>query len=262
MVRTMSPEKNSNRTAETAGAKTHFGYQDVDIAAKTAMVRDVFDSVAPRYDLMNDLMSGGIHRLWKRALIKRINPQAAMKLLDVGGGTGDIAFKFLEKGGEDVVICDINEEMLKVGRDRALDRAIIEGLKWVRGNAEQLPLEDSSIDTYVTAFCLRNVTHLAKALEEARRVLRPGGHFLCLEFSQVILPTLAKLYDSYSFNVLPMIGQLVANDRESYQYLAESIRRFPSQDEFTTMIAAAGLDQGSHQNLSGGIAAIHSAWRI
>jgi len=258
----MSEENNSYRSTGTARSKTHFGYQDVDVAEKTAMVRDVFDSVAPRYDLMNDLMSGGIHRLWKTTLIRRINPHAAMKLLDVGGGTGDIAFKFLEKGGEDVVICDINEEMLKVGRDRALDRAIIKGPKWVRGNAEQLPLEDSSVDTYVTAFCLRNVTHLAKALEEARRVLRPGGHFLCLEFSRVILPTLAKLYDSYSFNVLPIIGQLVANDRESYQYLAESIRRFPSQEEFAALIAAAGLDQGSHQNLSGGIAAIHSAWRI
>ncbi len=262
MVQTMSQKNNSNRSADPAKAKTHFGYQDVDIAEKTTRVRDVFNSVAPRYDLMNDLMSGGIHRLWKMTLIRRINPQAAMKLLDVGGGTGDIAFKFLEKGGQDVVICDINEEMLKVGRDRGLDRAIITGPRWVRGNAEQLPLEDSSINTYVTAFCLRNVTHLARALEEARRVLRPGGHFLCLEFSRVILPTLAKLYDSYSFNVLPLIGQLVANDRHSYQYLAESIRRFPPQEDFAVMIAAAGLDQVSHQNLSGGIAAIHSAWRI
>jgi|TARA_B100000315_G_scaffold254994_1_gene297239 demethylmenaquinone methyltransferase/2-methoxy-6-polyprenyl-1,4-benzoquinol methylase len=250
----MSQENNSTQT--------HFGFRDVNITEKSSMVRGVFDSVAPRYDLMNDLMSGGIHRWWKNILIKRINPGPAMKLLDVGGGTGDIAFKFLEKGGQDVIICDINEEMLKVGRDRALDRAIIEGPRWVRGNAEQLPLKDSSIDTYVTAFCLRNVTHLAEALKEARRVLRPGGHFLCLEFSRVILPSLAKLYDSYSFNVLPLIGQLVANDRDSYQYLAESIRRFPPQEDFAAMIAEAGLDQVSHQNLSGGIAAIHSAWRI
>ena len=242
--------------------QTHFGYQDVKTSEKTSMVRGVFDSVAPSYDLMNDLMSGGIHRLWKNTLIKRLNPTPHMNLLDVGGGTGDIAFRFLEKGGETVTVADINEEMLKVGRDRALDRGIITGPTWMRGNAEELPVDDSSFDAYTTAFCLRNVTHLDKALKEARRVLKPGGHFLCLEFSQVILPTLSKLYDAYSFNVLPLIGQIVAKDRDSYQDLAESIRRFPPQDDFAEMISAAGLEQVSYQNLSGGIAAIHSAWRI
>lgn len=254
MVRPMSQD---NHTTQT-----HFGFRDVDSSEKTSMVRGVFDSVAPSYDLMNDLMSGGIHRLWKNTLIRRLNPQPNMTLLDVGGGTGDIAFKFLEKGGKDVVIADINEEMLKVGRDRALDRGIIEGPKWVRGNAEQLPLEDKSIDAYATAFCLRNVTHLDQALREAHRLLKPGGHFLCLEFSHVVLPTLAKLYDTYSFNVLPLIGQIVAKDRDSYQYLAESIRRFPTQDDFVDLIGEAGLEHVSYQNLSGGIAAIHSAWKI
>ncbi len=258
MVRPMSHENNYTGTKP----QTHFGFRDVETSEKSSLVKGVFDSVAPSYDLMNDLMSGGIHRLWKNTLIQRLNPQASMKLLDVGGGTGDIAFRFLEQGGNDVVIADINEEMLKVGRDRALDRAIIDGPLWVRGNAEQLPFEDSSMDAYVTAFCLRNVTHLDKALKEARRLLKPGGHFLCLEFSQVVLPTLAKLYDTYSFNVLPWIGQVVAKDRDSYKYLAESIRRFPPPDDFAAMISEAGLDQVSYQNLSGGIAAIHSAWRI
>jgi demethylmenaquinone methyltransferase / 2-methoxy-6-polyprenyl-1,4-benzoquinol methylase len=258
MVRSMSQENFT--TADNS--RTHFGFQDVDTSEKTSMVRGVFDSVAPSYDLMNDLMSGGIHRLWKNTVIKRLKPHENMRLLDVGGGTGDLAFRFLEKGGKDVVIADINEEMLKVGRDRALDRAIIEGPTWVRGNAEALPLEDSSFDAYVTAFCLRNVTHLDQALNEARRLLKPGGHFLCLEFSRVILPTLSKLYDAYSFNILPLIGQVVAKDRDSYQYLAESIRRFPPQDEFASRIEGAGLEQVSYQNLSGGIAAIHSAWKI
>ncbi len=258
MVRLMSQENNTTQSQ----SQTHFGFQKVDTSEKTSLVRGVFDSVAPSYDLMNDLMSGGIHRLWKNTLIKRLNPNAGMKLLDVGGGTGDIAFKFLEKGGTDVVIADINEEMLKVGRNRALDRAIIAGPKWLRGNAEGLPLKDSSFDAYVTAFCLRNVTHLDQALSEARRLLKPGGHFLCLEFSQVILPTLAKLYDTYSFNVLPFIGQIVAKDRGSYQYLAESIRRFPPQDDFAALLKEAGLEHVNYQNLSGGIAAIHSAWKI
>lgn len=254
MVGPMSQENNNTTT--------HFGYRDVDVAEKTSLVRDVFDNVASSYDLMNDLMSGGIHRLWKNTLIKRLRPHPNMTLLDVGGGTGDIAFRFLNKGGEDVIICDINEEMLKVGRDRALDKAIIDGPRWIRGNAEQMPLEDSSVDAYVTAFCMRNVTHLDKALREARRLLKPGGHFLCLEFSHVVLPTLSKLYDTYSFTVLPLMGQIVAKDRASYQYLAESIRRFPSQDGFAALISEAGLDQVSYQNLSGGIAAIHSAWRL
>jgi demethylmenaquinone methyltransferase/2-methoxy-6-polyprenyl-1,4-benzoquinol methylase len=211
---------------------------------------------------MNDLMSGGIHRLWKNTLIKRLKPHSNMELLDVGGGTGDIAFGFLKAGGKKVVITDINEKMLTFGRDRALDNAIIGGGTWVLGNAEQLPFKASSFDAYVTAFCLRNVTHLDQALQEAERLLKPGGRFLCLEFSQVILPALSKLYDAYSFNILPLIGQVIAKDRSSYQYLAESIRRFPPQDQFTALIKSAGLEQVTYQNLSGGIAAIHSAWKI
>ena len=242
--------------------QTHFGYKDVDVSEKTSMVRDVFESVAPSYDLMNDLMSGGIHRLWKNTLIKRLKPHSNMELLDVGGGTGDIAFGFLKAGGKKVVITDINEKMLTFGRDRALDNAIIGGATWVLGNAEQLPFKASSFDAYVTAFCLRNVTHLDQALQEAERLLKPGGRFLCLEFSQVILPALSKLYDAYSFNILPLIGQVIAKDRSSYQYLAESIRRFPPQDHFTALIKSAGLEQVTYQNLSGGIAAIHSAWKI
>ena len=242
--------------------QTHFGYKDVDVSEKTSMVRDVFESVAPSYDLMNDLMSGGIHRLWKNTLIKRLKPHSNMELLDVGGGTGDIAFGFLKAGGKKVVITDINEKMLTFGRDRALDNAIIGRATWVLGNAEQLPFKASSFDAYVTAFCLRNVTHLDQALQEAERLLKPGGRFLCLEFSQVILPALSKLYDAYSFNILPLIGQVIAKDRSSYQYLAESIRRFPTQDQFTALIKSAGLEQVTYQNLSGGIAAIHSAWKI
>ena len=241
--------------------ETHFGYRTVAEDEKAGLVRDVFDSVAGKYDLMNDLMSMGVHRLWKNAFIDWLKPRPSMKLLDVGGGTGDIAFKYLERGGRDVTVCDINYEMLDVGRDRAIDRGHIKGLGWVNGDAETLPFPDASFDAFTIAFCIRNVTHIDKALEEARRVLKPGGHFLCLEFSRVILPVLDKAYDTYSFQVLPALGSLVAGDRESYQYLAESIRRFPDQQEFSYMIEDAGLDQVTHRNLSGGIAAIHSGWR-
>jgi len=185
-------------------------------------------------------------------------------LLDVGGGTGDIAFRFLDRVGGDgkVIVCDINKEMLSVGRDRAIDQGRLEGLNWVCGNAEQLPVPDSSVDMFTIAFCIRNVTHVDAALREARRVLKPGGRFMCLEFSQVVLPLLDKAYDVYSFKVLPWMGDVVANDAASYQYLAESIRRFPPQEEFAAMMREAGLDQVSYRNLSGGIAAIHSGWRI
>ncbi|MDG2033646.1 MAG: ubiquinone/menaquinone biosynthesis methyltransferase, partial [Rhodospirillales bacterium] len=185
-----------------------------------------------------------------------------LALLDVGGGTGDIAFGVLAKAACDVTVCDINAEMLAVGRDRAVDQGLLSGPFWTCGNAEQLPVPDETMDVYVTAFCLRNVTHLPMALQEARRVLKPGGRFLCLEFSTVALPILSEIYDLYSFQVLPILGQMVARDRESYQYLAESIRRFPNQAAFSTMIAGAGLEQVRHQNVSGGIAAIHSAWRL
>ncbi len=241
---------------------THFGFSSVPESEKASLVRGVFSSVAPRYDLMNDLMSLGVHRLWKTALIDWLKPNPAMALLDVGGGTGDIAFKFRDRNGGPVTVCDINAEMLGRGRDRALDRGLLDGVSWTCGDAERLPMGDGSVDAYTIAFCIRNVTKIPDALKEARRVLRPGGHFLCLEFSHVVLPLLEKIYDGYSFKVLPALGRMVARDEESYRYLAESIRRFPGQDDFKAMIEDAGLEQASYRNLSGGIAAIHSAWRI
>jgi len=251
----------SDNQTET-GDRTHFGFRNVSADEKTSLVRDVFNSVAPKYDLMNDLMSGGIHRLWKADLIRAIAPRDGQAILDLGGGTGDIAFGVLAKANCDVTVCDINAEMLVVGRDRGVDRGLLDGPQWTCGNGEQLPIPDSSMDIYVSAFCLRNVTRLHKALGEARRILKPGGHFLCLEFSTVALPLLSEIYDRYSFEVLPLLGQVVAGDKESYQYLAESIRRFPDQENFAAMIEEAGLDQVTYQNVSAGIAAIHSAWRI
>lgn len=243
-------------------ATTHFGFRTVKAEEKAGMVRAVFDSVATRYDLMNDLMSWGVHRLWKRMFVTWLRPRADMRLLDVGGGTGDIAFAFRACGGGHVTICDVNADMLAVGRGRADDRGPGEGIGWVCGDAENLPVASASVDAYTTAFCLRNVTDLRGALAEARRVLRPGGRFMCLEFSQVVLPPLDRLYDAYSFRVLPALGELVARDREAYQYLAESIRRFPTQEQFAAMIGEAGLSSVSYRNLSGGIVAMHSAWRV
>ena len=241
---------------------THFGYSDVPVDEKASLVHDVFADVAENYDLMNDLMSMGIHRWWKSAFMNRLNPQPGMRLLDVGGGTGDIAFAFLKRGGASATVCDINAEMLEVGRKRALDRGILDNLEWTCGDAEKLPVTDASVDAYTIAFCIRNVTDIPAALREARRVLKPGGRFMCLEFSHVVLPVFDKLYDAYSFSVLPALGQMIAGNREAYQYLAESIRKFPAQERFAHMIAEAGLGQVTYHNLSGGIAAIHSAWRI
>ncbi len=248
-------------------ATTHFGFSEVPVAEKTARVGAIFDSVARRYDLMNDLMSGGVHRLWKSALIDRLNPQPGMKIVDVAGGTGDIARRILARcnGEADVTICDINPAMLAAGRNRSINHGLLAGAgapNLVCGNAEQLPFADAALDAYTIAFGLRNVTHIDQALAEACRVLKPGGHFLCLEFSRVVVPLLAPLYDRYSFTVLPRLGALVARDRDAYTYLAESIRKFPPQDELVEMLRDAGLDQVSYRNLSGGIAAIHSAWRL
>jgi|APTNR8051073442_1049403.scaffolds.fasta_scaffold20277_2 demethylmenaquinone methyltransferase/2-methoxy-6-polyprenyl-1,4-benzoquinol methylase len=240
---------------------THFGFRTVATTEKEGLVRGVFDSVARRYDLMNDLMSGGVHRLWKAAMIDRLNPRPGMRVLDIGGGTGDIAFRILERGGGPVTIVDINAEMLAVGRDRGIDRSWVTDIDWICGDAERLPLADGSVDAVTTAFCLRNVTDIPRALTEAKRVLKPGGRFLCLEFSRVQLPVLDRVYDAYSFRVLPFLGRTVARDRDAYQYLAESIRRFPSQERFARMIGASGLAQVRYRNLSGGIASLHSAWR-
>ncbi len=252
-------EKPPANSADT----THFGFRDVPVADKAPLVRGVCERVAGSDDLMTDLMSGGIHRLWKAELIAAVAPRAGELLLDVAGGTGDIATRFLAAAGEArALICDINSAMLEVGRDRALDGGHIAGLNWITGDAESLPIASGSVDVYTIAFGLRNVTRIDAALREARRVLKPGGRFFCLEFSRVVVPGLAQLYDLYSFNVLPLLGQVVAGDREAYQYLAESIRRFPPQDELVQRMAAAGLGQPRYRNLSGGIAAIHSAWRI
>ena len=241
---------------------THFGFRRVAVAEKAKLVRGVFDRVANRYDLMNDLMSGGVHRLWKGAMIDWLSPRPGLQVLDVGGGTGDIAFRLHQRGAGSVVVVDVNREMLAVGRDRAIDRGLIDGLSWVCGDAESLPVANASVDAYTIAFCIRNVTHIERALAEARRVLRPGGRFLCLEFSRVSLPVLDRLYETYSFTMLPMLGRFVAGDADAYRYLAESIRRFPSQRAFAKMIGDAGLRRVAYRNLSGGIAALHSAWRI
>lgn len=243
-----------------------FGFRDVPAGDKEKLVRGVFSSVARNYDLMNDLMSGGVHRLWKDAMVDWLNPQPTFKCLDVAGGTGDIAFRIAKRlrargATPDITVCDINPDMLAEGVKRA--EALGEpAIGWVAGDAQALPLPDASFDTYTIAFGIRNVTKIEKALEEARRVLKPGGRFLCLEFSQVVVPGLDVLYDKFSFHILPKLGEAVAGDREAYQYLIESIRRFPPQAKFARMIEDAGLSQVKVRNLSGGIAAMHSAWKI
>lgn len=260
MIDGSDPSSDDGQPDGRAGS-THFGFRTVPIDEKSTLVRGVFDSVARRYDLMNDLMSGGLHRLWKAALIDWLEPRPGMRLLDVGGGTGDIAGRFLDAGGGSVTVLDVNEAMLRVGRDRAVDSGRLATIAWVCGDAEQLPVPDAAVDAYTIAFCIRNVTRIQAVLAEARRVLRPGGRFLCLEFSRVALPLLERPYDSYSFHVLPALGGLVAGDRDAYRYLVESIRRFPDQVTFAGMIAKAGLARVRYRNLAGGIAALHSAWR-
>jgi len=261
MLRAMSETTPSDKPASGQEGQW-FGFRPVDPDAKSGLVRAVFDSVAGKYDLMNDLMSGGIHRLWKDSFIDMVDPQPHQTLLDVAGGTGDIAFRFLDKGGGRVVVCDITEAMLRVGRDRAVDRGLLTGLSWVVGDAMKLPVASRSVDTYTIAFGLRNVTHIDQAIAEAHRVLKPGGKLFILEFSTVVLPVLRQIYDVYSFQVLPKLGQLVAGDADSYQYLVESIRRFPDQATLARRIEAAGFASVRVRNFSGGIAAVHSGWRI
>jgi len=241
-----------------------FGFERVAPEAKAARVKGVFDSVTGRYDLMNDLMSAGVHRLWKAALVDWLGPRPGRRYLDVAGGTGDVAARILARAGVGtrVTVVDVNAAMLAVGRDRAIDRGMLAELDWVAGDAMALPLPDASVDAVTIAFGIRNVTHIDRAVAEARRVLRPGGRFLCLEFSKVAVPLLDRLYDAYSFAILPTLGRLVAGDAASYRYLAQSIRRFPDQRRFAALIEAAGLERVKVRNLSGGIAAIHSAWRL
>lgn len=238
-----------------------FGYKQVTPDEKTRKVEGVFDSVAARYDLMNDLMSGGIHRLWKNKFVRLMRPHADKTLLDVAGGTGDISFRYRKAAGDkaQITVCDYNREMLKVGRARAIDRGYVHGFKWVAGDAADLPFEDNSRHIYSISFGLRNVTRIDDALGEAHRVLRPGGQFFCLEFSHVSNDFIRKLYDEYSFRIIPRIGEIVASDKESYQYLVESIRQFPKQDELSARLINAGFDAVRVINLSGGIAAIHIA---
>ena len=243
-----------------------FGFRDVPEAEKEGLVREVFSSVAARYDLMNDLMSAGVHRIWKDAMVEWLNPRPGWRVLDVAGGTGDVAFRIADMarmrgGAADVIVCDINAQMLGEGVRRAAEKNE-SAIQWVCGDAEKLPVPDNHFDAYTIAFGIRNVTHLDVALREAYRVLKPGGRFLCLEFSKVEVPGLDTLYDAYSFKLLPKIGGLVAGDADSYRYLAESIRRFPPQAEFARMIGVVGLSQVKIRNLSGGIAAMHSAFKI
>ncbi len=244
--------------------RTQFGNQTVTPAEKTARVHGVFDNVADKYDLMNDLMSGGLHRLWKDRLIREIRPRLGLKYLDVAGGTGDIAFRLRKKIGEgaNITLCDLTHHMLDIGRSRAIDRGWLNEFEWVTGNAESLPFPDESFDVYTISFGLRNVTHIDKALVEAHRVLKPGGRFFCLEFSKVPDPFLAKIYDLYSFKVIPQIGQMVAKDKNSYQYLVESIRKFPKQDALVTRLEKAGFARSTYKNLNLGIVAIHSGLKI
>jgi len=249
---------------EDATRTTHFGFETVPEAEKAGRVHGVFSSVASRYDLMNDAMSLGIHRLWKDAMLDWLAPRPGMRLLDVAGGTGDIAFRFLGRvdGDGHATVLDMTEGMLAEGRRRAEATAFAERLDWVVGDAMALPFEAGSFDAYTISFGIRNVTRIPDALREAFRVLRPGGRLLVLEFSQMPEPALQWLYDRYSFNVIPPMGQLLAGDRASYQYLVESIRRFPDQETFAGMIRDAGFEQVRYRNLSMGIAALHSGWKL
>ncbi len=256
------PEDLKNR--DSGESETSFGFARVAESARQSLVNDVFAKVARRYDLMNDLMSGGLHRLWKAELINALAPPKSatpFALLDVAGGTGDVASRFLDASGPggSAVICDISLEMIEAGKARAGGR---DRLTFVQGNAEALPFENARFDAYTIAFGIRNVTHIDKALSEAFRVLKPGGRFLCLEFSSVEMPLLDTLYDAYSFNAIPRLGSLVAGDAEAYRYLVESIRRFPDQESFMRVIEDAGFELVRYRNLTGGIAAIHSGWRL
>lgn len=242
---------------------THFGAREVREDEKAGMVHGVFTSVASKYDVMNDVMSVGVHRLWKDAMMDWLAPRDGQRLLDVAGGTGDIAFRFLHRApGAQAVVLDLTETMLIEGRKRAEAEALAERLDWITGDAMALPFDDNSFDVYTISFGIRNVTRIPDALTEAFRVLKPGGRLMVLEFSQLPNEGLQKIYDLYSFNVIPRMGQAIAGDRDSYQYLVESIRRFPDQESFAAMIRAAGFALVKYRNLSMGIAALHSGWKI
>jgi demethylmenaquinone methyltransferase/2-methoxy-6-polyprenyl-1,4-benzoquinol methylase len=239
-----------------------FGFKTVDREKKRDMVREVFDSVASKYDIMNDLMSLGVHRIWKHEFIEALDPRPNRTLLDLAGGTGDITFGWLKKGGGPAILSDINAAMLSVGRDRATANGLLADISFMVTDAEAIALPDGSFDRISMAFGLRNCTNKERVLSEARRLLKPGGKFMVLEFSKMQIAGLESLYDAWSFKALPRIGSLVAGDAESYQYLAESIRMFPDQETLKGMMEDAGLERVTYRNLSGGIAAIHSGWRL
>ena len=242
---------------------THFGFREVDEGEKAGMVHGVFTRVASRYDVMNDLMSGGVHRLWKDAMMDWLAPRGGQRLLDVAGGTGDIAFRFLKRAPTaQATVLDMTESMLVEGRKRADAEKMAESLSWVVGDAMALPFAANTFDVYTISFGIRNVTRIPDALAEAYRVLKPGGRLMVLEFSQLPNPGMQWLYDRYSFNVIPVMGQIVANDRDSYQYLVESIRKFPDQETFAAMIRDAGFGQVKYRNLTMGVAALHSGWKL
>ena len=253
---------------DTSGqSKVSFGFREVGEGERQGLVNDVFSKVAERYDLMNDLMSGGLHRLWKNDFVNWLAPPKAdrpFRLLDVAGGTGDVALRYARASceGATAVICDISPEMLAVGQRKVNDAGLSHRIELVEGNAEVLPFAESSFDAYTIAFGIRNVTHIDRALAEAFRVLKTGGRFMCLEFSEVQVPILDKLYEFHSFEVIPRLGKLTAGAAEPYQYLVESIRKFPKQEAFATMIRTAGFERVSYRNLTGGVAAMHSGWKL
>jgi len=246
---------------------THFGFKDVDAKAKEGLVGQVFHNVADKYDVMNDLMSGTLHRLWKDTFVRTLLPVSSgeeAKVIDVAGGTGDISFRIVRQSKNvKVTVCDINSSMLAVGKQRAEKMGLLKNLDFVEGNAEKLDqFPDNSFDAYTIAFGIRNVTNIDQALKEAHRVLKPGGRFMCLEFSHVANPVIQTIYDQYSFKVIPAIGQFVTNDRDSYQYLVESIKKFPEQREFERMIRQAGFSAVSHTNYTQGVVALHSGFKL
>ncbi|CAI5729559.1 unnamed protein product [Hyaloperonospora brassicae] len=263
----------SSSSYTSPGPTTHFGFQQVPEEDKERMVASVFHNVAERYDIMNDLMSGGMHRVWKDSFVDALHPVGPLKCLDMAGGTGDIAFRIAEQlakstegtAGSQITVCDINSSMLQVGEERAakvlphVDQSLF---RWVEGNAEHLDFDDDSFDVYTIVFGIRNVTHVDRAIKEAFRVLKPGGRFMCMEFSQVPNSLLRQVYDTYSFNVIPLLGEKVADDRESYQYLVESIRQFPPQEEFKAMIEDAGFKRVTYTNLTFGVTAMHSGFKF
>ncbi len=248
---------------DNSGKTTHFGFSEVPEGEKAGRVQGVFRSVASKYDVMNDAMSFGIHRVWKDAMMDWLAPRRGTKLLDVAGGTGDISFRYLKRAGDGhATVLDLTEPMLVEGRKRADAAAMAEQLDWVVGDAMALPFPDSTFDVYTISFGIRNVTRPQEALNEAFRVLKPGGRLMVLEFSQIPNDMMQKAYDLYSFNIIPRMGQMIAGDRDSYQYLVESIRKFPDQETFLGMLRAAGFGNAKYRNLSMGIACLHSGWKI